>query len=71
MITDLDDLYCTLKLDNDVYVAAFRKGSDIVNEFNLLLDDMLKDGSLSSSAELYGVEFALVGYDYSMQNMIF
>ncbi len=58
--TGYADLTYTAQLNSEEYGVGFRKGSDLVDEFNKFLDSSIKDGSIETCAEKYGVQAALI-----------
>ena len=58
--TGYDDLTYTVQLNSEEYGVGFRKDSDLVDEFNKFLDASIKDGSMETCAEKYGVQAAIV-----------
>lgn len=58
--TGYADLTYTAQLNSEKYGVGFRKGSNLVDEFNKFLDSSIKDGSIEKCAEKYGVQAALI-----------
>ncbi len=58
--TGYDDLTYTVQLNSEEYGVGFRKDSDLVDEFNKFIDASIKDGSMETCAEKYGVQAAIV-----------
>lgn len=54
--TSYADLGIALTLTDEEYGVAFRKGSDLTAEFNAVMTELVKDGTLSALAEKYKVE---------------
>ena len=58
--TDYADLGIALKLTDEEYGIAFRKGSNLTAEINKIIDELKKDGTLDKLSEKYPkVELAL------------
>lgn len=55
---DFDDLGYTLALTTEEYGAGFRKGSDLVEKVNAVLDELTADGTMKTLSEKYGVNLA-------------
>ncbi len=51
--TDYADLGIALKLTDEEYGVAFRKGSNLTSEVNKMMDELKKDGTLDSLADKY------------------
>ena len=51
--TSYTDLTSVLELDKEEYGIGFRKGSDLPEKVNKILDDMKADGSLQKLADTY------------------
>ena len=51
--TSYSDLVKVLDLDKEEYGIGFRKGSDLPEKVNKLLDEMKADGSLQALADKY------------------
>ena len=60
--TDFADLAMTDAVlgEPELYGIAFRKGSDMTQRINAIIDDMTKDGTLKTIAEKYHLEGLLV-----------
>ena len=58
--TSYPDMKYTEKLTTEEYGVGFRKGSDVVDEFNKFLAASIKDGSMEKCAEKYGVQAAVI-----------
>ncbi len=58
--TSYEELTYTAKLNNEEYGVGFRKGSNLVDEFNKFLEEKTKDGTVQNIATKYGVQEALV-----------
>ena len=53
--TSYPDLKVALELTNEEYGIGFRKGSDMAEKVNGILDEMKADGSLKELADKYGL----------------
>lgn len=53
--TSYDNLAQSIELTSEEYGIAFRKGSDLTDEVNKLIDEMDSDGSLAKIADKYGI----------------
>ena len=49
------DLARTVVFDDDAAVAGFRRGSDLAEEFNGFIDELIDNGKLASLADEYGI----------------
>lgn len=58
--TSYDKLTYTIGLNSEEYGVGFRKGSDLVEEFNKFLKDQYTSGNMQKTAEKYGVQAALI-----------
>lgn len=58
--TGFDALAYTAALNSEEYGVGFRKGSDLVNEFNAFFDEATADGTVQTIAETYDVQAALI-----------
>lgn len=58
--TSYDKLTYTIGLNSEEYGVGFRKGSDLVGEFNKFLKDQYTSGNMQKTAEKYGVQAALI-----------
>lgn len=58
--TSYENLTYTAALNSEEYGVGFRKGSDVVDEFNKFLAASIKDGSMEKCAEKYGVQAAVI-----------
>lgn len=58
--TAYEKLTYTVGLSNEEYGVGFRKGSDIVDEFNKFLEESKANGLLEETAEKYGIQAALI-----------
>ena len=56
--TSYADLTTAAELTNEEYGVAFRKDSDIRDEFNKVMDELTADGSLKTLADKYGLTLA-------------
>ncbi len=56
--TDYSDLEIVDELAEEFYGIAFRKGSDIRDEVNTILDELYEDGTLAELADKYNLELA-------------
>ena len=57
--TSYPDLAVATELTNEEYGIGFRKGSDMAEKVNDILDEMKADGSLQELADKYGL--SLIG----------
>lgn len=55
---DFSDLGYKVALTTEEYGAGFRKGSDLVEKVNAILDELKTDGTLQKLSEKYGVNLA-------------
>ena len=58
--TSYADLTYTVGLNNEEYGVGFRKGSDLVAALNEFFASSYKSGSMTSYAETYGVQAAVI-----------
>lgn len=58
--TGFEKLTYTAALNSEEYGVGFRKGSDLVNEFNTFFDAAVADGTVEKVATEYGVQAALI-----------
>lgn len=58
--TSYADLTYTVKLNSEEYGVGFRKGSDLKDELNKFFSESYKDGSMTTLAEQYGVQAAII-----------
>ncbi|MBQ5677267.1 MAG: transporter substrate-binding domain-containing protein, partial [Clostridia bacterium] len=58
--TGYADLTYTVGLNSEEYGVGFRKGSDLVAEFNKFFDAEVANGNVQKVAETYGVQEALI-----------
>ena len=58
--TSYENLTYTVGLNSEEYGVGFRKGSDLVNELNEFFKSSYADGSMTKTAETYGVQAALI-----------
>lgn len=58
--TTYSELTYTAKLNNEEYGVGFRKGSNLVEEFNNFFDAAVADGTVENIARTYGVQEALI-----------
>ncbi len=58
--TGYSQLTTTVKLNNEEYGVGFRKGSDLVAEFNAFYEECKANGKLEEIANKYGVQEALI-----------
>ena len=58
--TDYADLTYTVGLSNEEYGVGFRKGSNLTNELNKFFKDYYASGKMTTLAEKYGVQAALI-----------
>ncbi|HHW32129.1 MAG TPA: amino acid ABC transporter substrate-binding protein [Clostridiaceae bacterium] len=56
--TSYEDIVIVDYLAEENYGVAFRKGSDICAEVNKIFEGFIKDGTMASLAEKYGLELA-------------
>lgn len=56
--TNYEDIKIVDYLAEEDYGVAFRKGSDICAEVNMIFDEFLADGTMDKLAEKYGLELA-------------
>ena len=56
--TDYENLVIVDKLDFEEYGIAFRKGSDLCDKVNAILDELLADGTLAALAAKYDLVLA-------------
>ena len=53
--TSYEDLGIACELQTEEYGVAFRQGSDVCAEFNKIMGEMMKDGTLDTLAEKYSL----------------
>ena len=58
--TGYDKLTYTAALNSEEYGVGFRKGSDLVAQFNTFFAEEVANGNVQKVAETYGVEAALI-----------
>ncbi len=58
--TGYENLTYTASLNSEEYGVGFRKGSDLVAEFNKFFDAEVANGNVQKVAETYGVQEALI-----------
>ena len=58
--TSYADLTYTIQLNSEEYGVGFRKGSDLAAALNQFFIDSYADGTMTSLAETYGVQAALI-----------
>lgn len=58
--TGYSQLTTTVKLNSEEYGVGFRKGSDLVAEFNAFYEECKANGKLEEIANKYGVQEALI-----------
>lgn len=58
--TGYSQLTTTVKLNSEEYGVGFRKGSDLVAEFNAFYEECKANGKLDEIANKYGVQEALI-----------
>lgn len=58
--TSYDNLTYTVGLNSEEYGVGFRKGSNLVNELNEFFKTSYADGTMTKTAETYGVQAALI-----------
>lgn len=58
--TGYDSLTYTFGLNDEEYGVGFRKGSDLAAELNKFFEAAKADGSFETTAELYGVDAAII-----------
>ncbi|MCH5301146.1 MAG: transporter substrate-binding domain-containing protein [Ruminococcus sp.] len=58
--TGYANLTYTVALNDEEYGIGFRKGSDLVTEFNKFYAEKVADGTVQTIAETYGVQEALI-----------
>lgn len=58
--TGYANLTFTVALNDEEYGVGFRKGSDLVTEFNKFYAEKVADGTVQAIAETYGVQEALI-----------
>ena len=44
-----------IELTNELYAIGYRVGSDLIEESNKIIDELIADGTLAAIAEKYGV----------------
>ena len=49
-----------IQLEKEEYAIGFRKGSDMAEKVNAIIDELREDGTLQALAEKYGVENQLI-----------
>ena len=58
--TSYADLTYTIQLNSEEYGVGFRKGSDLVEKLNQFFVDSYADGTMTTLAETYGIQAALI-----------
>ena len=58
--TSYADLVYTIQLNSEEYGVGFRKGSDLVEKLNQFFVDSYADGTMTTLAETYGIQAALI-----------
>lgn len=58
--TSYADLTYTVGLNSEEYGVGFRKGSDLAKALNDFFASSYKDGSMTTCAEKYGVQAAII-----------
>lgn len=58
--TSYSNLTSTIGLTDEEYGVGFRKGSDVVDEFNKFLDEKIKDGTAEKIAKQYKIQDKLI-----------
>ena len=58
--TSYADLTYTIQLNSEEYGVGFRKGSDLAEKLNQFFVDSYADGTMTSLAETYGIQAALI-----------
>lgn len=58
--TSYTDLTYTVALNSEEYGVGFRRGSDLVEQFNSFFEAAKEDGTVEACAEQYGVQAALI-----------
>lgn len=58
--TSYDNLTYTISLTSEQYGAGFRKGSDLAEKLNEFLVSSYADGSMKTTATLYGVQESII-----------
>ena len=58
--TSYADLTYTVGLNNEEYGVGFRKGSDLTEALNEFFSSSYKSGSMTTCAETYGVQAAVI-----------
>ena len=56
--TSYTDLGYSVELTTEEYGIGFRKGSDLTEEVNKIMADLIADGTLPALAEKYGLTLA-------------
>lgn len=56
--TNYEDLAAGIALSSEEYGIGFRKDSDLTEEVNKIMDELIADGSLPALAEKYGLTLA-------------
>ena len=49
-----------IELESEEYAIGFRKGSDMAEKVNKIIDELLEDGTLLTLAQKYGVDGQLI-----------
>lgn len=57
--TSYDGLDYSIELTSEEYGIGFRKGSDLTEKVNAIIDELKADGTLDALAEKYGLNLAL------------
>lgn len=58
--TGYPDLAYTVSLTSEEYVVGFRKGSELVDEFNKFWADACAEGTVLETAKVYGVQESVI-----------
>lgn len=58
--TSYPDLTYTFQLNNEEYGVAFRKGSDLVDAFNMFWSEASADGRVMETATMYGLQESVI-----------
>ena len=53
--TSYESLASGIELESEEYGVAFRKGSDVTEKFNEIMDELMNDGTLDNLAEKYSL----------------
>lgn len=56
--TNYSDLAIGVSLSSEEYAVAFRKGSDLTEQFNTCLKELMEDGTLAELAQKYNLTLA-------------